>query len=156
MLTNDERFAAQMAVSKRIEKLMKDEKASLIHELEDTSGDRRTFRAEDGTKRGVLSLTAPKVEPVIIDEKEAMETLRALGLTKTIEVPVDGWQDALQVIGTDVIVKSTGEIAEGFSVKYTKPIGRFTSFNEEQILEHLQPKLQGSTISMLMGGQDEQ
>lgn len=155
MLTNDEKFAAMMAVSKTVDKRMKDEKASLIHELEGTPADRRTFRAEDGTKLGVLSLTAPKVEPVIIDEKEAVKTLRALGLTKTVEVPVDGWQDALQVVGTDVMVKATGEIAEGFSVKYTKPVGRFTSFNEEQILEHLQPKLQGSTISMLMGGQDE-
>jgi len=155
MLTNDERFAAMMAVSKAIDKRMKEAKESLVHELEGTPADRRTFRAEDGTKLGVLSLTAPKVEPVIIDDKEAVKTLRALGLTKAVEVPVDGWQDALQVVGTDVMVKATGEIAEGFSVKYTKPIGRFTSFNEEQILEHLQPKLQGSTISMLMGGQDE-
>ena len=155
MLTKDERFAAQMAVSKRIEKLMKDEKASLIHELEDTSADRRTFRAEDGTKLGVLSLTAPKVEPVIIDEKEALDTLRAMGMTKTVEMPVDNWQDALQVIGTDVVVKATGEVAEGFSVKYTKPIGRFTSFNDEAILEHLQPKLHGG-FDLLMGGTDDE
>lgn len=154
-LTNDELFAAQMAVSKKIDQLMKGRKAEYVHELEDGVGDRKTFYSADGTKLGLLTMTAPKVEAVIIDEAEALDTLRAMGLTKQVETPVDNWQEWFEVVGTDVVARETGEVAAGIGCKFTKPIGRFTSFKEDAILAKLQPKLGNGSLSLLMGGEQE-
>lgn len=153
-LTNDELFAAQMAASKKIDALMKGRKAEYIRELEESVGDRKTFFSEDGTKLGILTMTAPKVEAVIIDEKEALDTLRAMGLTKTVEVPVDDWQEHFEVVGTDAVARETGEVAAGIGCKFTKPVGRFTSFKEDAILAKLQPKLGGASLNLLMGGEE--
>lgn len=153
-LTNDELFAAQMAVSKKIDALMKARKAEYVAQLEGGAGDRHTFYSADGTKLGLLTMTAPKVEAVIIDEEDALGTLRAMGLTKTVEVPVDNWQEYFEVVGTDVIARETGEVAAGIGCKFAKPSPRFTSFKEDAILDKLAPKLGGASLNLLMGGEE--
>lgn len=158
-LTKDERLALLVAMDKRIKPGLDEAKADARRELLDsfdtTHSDRRAILV-GSEKVGEVGISYSTSKPVILAgmESQAIEALRALGLTE--EVPKKGWEKAFALVNGNVVCAETGEPAEwAMWQPQTVKAASVRGCEPDSVLSAMAGRLEASDVyALLEGGND--
>ena len=158
--TLPERVAALRVLKRQVDAAWKDADGEvrdhLLSAYEQDGTDRIALRVGD-MEVGKASVTAAKVEPVIIPgrEAEAMAFLRENGLTE--EVPRKGWQNHIKNKGGVAAHADTGEICEAIDFMPTKaPYIRYSGLKDETVRDAFEARgIEAINVLKLTGGNND-
>lgn len=152
-MTEDERLALLAALDKRVGPALKEAKAdaqrALLERCREDGTDRRAVLV-GGVKVGEVGISYAKERFTIVNEAQALECLREMGLTR--EVPRDGWESAFAYVGGEVVAKETGEAVTWAIWEPSRPKGASVRIKEPQVvLDAFGGRLVGADPLALLG-----